>query len=102
MVRGAALLPSTARATSTESEPGSGDKATVTWPSPAFAVTPRSAGGFASYLKPAEPGALTLPAWSVQVPLTEALAVSGAAYATTEQPATPEVASVPANANWTA
>src|SRR3954454_2180404 len=42
------------------------------------------------------------PAWSVQLPLGAALALSGPVYVTDEQPAIPEVASLPIQAIATA
>ena len=57
-----------------------------------------TAGGVASYLKPTLAGALAFPATSVQVPESEADALSPPPYVGLLQPAIPETASWPLNA----
>ena len=58
-------------------------------------------GGVASYLRLNVEGALTLPALSVQVPLTVALPLSGPLYAVWVHEAIPEVGSEPENVTVT-
>ena len=67
---------------------------------PAAAV---ATGAVPSYLRPKALVPLWLPARSLQVPLTEAAALSGPPYVTWVQPpaAMPDVASVPAKATPT-
>jgi hypothetical protein len=57
-------------------------------------------GGVASYWSATAPE-LPLPAWSWHIPLAVPLLVSGPVYRTESQPASPEVASLPANVNAT-
>ena len=77
-------------------------KATSTaWLYQPFASAPRAAaaemlGAVASYWNVSVFGGETLPATSVQVPLTVAVPESGPAYVTLVQDAMPDVASVPA------
>jgi hypothetical protein len=59
-------------------------------------------GGVESYLSPNVEVALRLPALSAQVPLIDALPVSGPEYTVCVQVSTPEVASVPEKPTETA
>jgi|SRR5215207_11153291 len=65
-------------------------------------VAPTMTGAVASYLSPYPSGLLTLPALSMQVPLTDAVALSSPPYVGAVQLATPDVWSLPLNAIPTA